>query len=66
MNLIQAQERYIARVNNCHPGHRSRVSRSASRGFYAWATKKGYAKTDISILLNDAIDTAKLQRDYED
>lgn len=66
MTLIQAQERYIARVNNCHPGHRGRVSRSASREFYAWATKKGYAKTDISILLNDAIDMAKLQRDSED
>lgn len=66
--LIQAQQRYIDRVNdpNNHPGHQRRIRRGAANRFYKWARGRGYAETDISILLNDAIDMAALERNAEE
>jgi len=68
MTLIQAQQRYVNRVNdpNNNPGHLRRVRRGASNQFYKWARGRGIPETEISILLNDAIDMAKLERDAEE
>lgn len=66
MNLIQIQERLIARVNNCHPGHRNRVSRSACRQARLTLTGKGYDDAGVQVVIRDALDVAKLERDSED
>jgi len=66
MNLIQAQQRYIDRVNTCHPGHYKRVQRSASRELYQWLMAQGYGEISADLLLKDARDIAKLERDSND
>lgn len=58
MNLIQAQDRYIARVNSCHPGHFRRVSRAAWSELYKWAEMRGM---DARAVCLDAKDMAKLE-----
>lgn len=63
MTIIQAQDRYIQRVNNCHPGHRRRVRRSAWSELFSWATKRGYDSVSIC---KDADDVAKIERNSED
>lgn len=63
MTLIQAQERYIYRVNHCHVGHRRRVTLSAWKELSAYARRKGY---DPKIICSDAHDMAKLERMADD
>lgn len=63
MTLVQAQDRYIMRVNNCHTGHRNRVRRSAWSELCAWAVKRQY---DGVVVCKDADDVAKLERNTED
>jgi len=63
MTLIQAQERYIQRVNSCHPGHRRRVARAAHRELCQWATKRGF---DRSVVYKDADDMARLERSCDE
>lgn len=58
MTLIQAQERYIARVNSCHPGHQRRVKRSAHSQLSQWAAKRGF---DARVICKDADDMARLE-----
>lgn len=66
MNLIQAQDRYISTVNSCHPGHRPRVSRGATRRLREWLEKRGYDAQAIPAIVQDARDVARLERDCED
>ena len=63
MTLTQAQDRYIQRVNHCHPGHYNRVRRSAWSELFSWAKNRGY---DAVIVCQDADDVAKLERNAED
>lgn len=63
MTLIQAQERYIQRVNSCHPGHMRRVARAAYRQLRLWATKRGM---DPAAIYRDADDMARLERSCDD
>lgn len=53
MTMIQAQQRYIDRVLTCHPGHRNRVRRAATRILCRWASARGY---NPAVLLRDAHD----------
>lgn len=62
MTLIQAQERFISRVNGCHPGHLRRVRRAAWSELNSWATKHGYDGRTICI---DADDMARLERNAD-
>lgn len=66
MTLIQIQERLIARVNNCHSGHRNRVTRGACRQARKTLTAKGYDDAGIKAVIRDALDMAKLERAAED
>ncbi len=66
LTMIQAQDRFIARINNCHPGHYNRVQRSASRQLYQWALDRGYDKGDAFVILDEARQVAQLQRNSED
>ena len=66
MTLIQAQDRYIGRINACHPGHFRRVKRSAWSQLYQWAVKRGYAKQDAVVICDEADQVATLQRNSED
>lgn len=66
MTMIQIQERLIARVNNCHPGHRNRVTRGACRQARRTLTGKGYDDAGIRAIIRDALDMAKLERESED
>lgn len=63
MTLIQAQERYIQRVNSCHPGHMRRVSRSAHSQLHQWASKRGM---DPVAICKDAKDMARLERSCDE
>lgn len=63
MTLVQAQERYIRRVNDCHTGHRRRVSRAAWSELYRWAEKHGM---DGPAVCRDAKDMAELERNSTD
>lgn len=63
MTLIQAQQKYIDRVNSCHPGHRNRVSRAAHSVLWKWAESKGY---NPKAVCNDAVDMADLEYKAED
>lgn len=63
MTLIQAQDRYIARVTGCHTGHIRRVRRSAWKQLSTWARSHGY---DANIVCKDAADMAKLEMAAED
>jgi hypothetical protein len=40
MTLIQAQDRFIKRVLNCHPGHSNRVRRAAWAQLFEWAVRR--------------------------
>lgn len=68
LTMIQAQDRYIARVNNpdTHPGHQKRVQRSAANQLYQWATKRGYNADVAVIIVDEARQVAKLIRNSED
>ena len=67
LTMIQAQDRYIARVNgNHHPGHHKRVQRSAANQLYQWATKRGYNADVAVIIVDEARQVAKLIRNSED
>ena len=63
MTLIQAQTKFIERVNSCHPGHRNRVHRSAWVELHKWAEKRGY---DSRQVCRDASEMAKLERMSDD
>lgn len=63
MTLIQAQERYIGRVNSCHAGHRRRVERAAHRQLSQWATKRGF---NAAAICRDADDMARLERSCDE
>lgn len=63
MTLLQAQERFIQRVNSCHTEHVRRVRRSAWKQLAAWAVKRGY---DAAVVCKDASDMAELERNSED
>lgn len=63
MTLIQAQERYIARVNSCHPGHARRVSNSAWCELRMWAEARGMDGRKVA---QDANDMAILERNSDD
>lgn len=65
LTLIQAQERYIQRVNSCHPGHKRRVARAAWEQLTNWAYTHGYSE-GWKVICQDAKDMARLQRDCED
>lgn len=58
MTLNQAQQRYIDRVNICHPGHARRVSRSAWAQLSKWAQARGM---NAQAVCQDAKDMAKLE-----
>lgn len=59
LTLIEAQNRYIARVNSAHAGHIRRVSRAAWSELYTWAEKGGYANP--AQICKDAKDMAALE-----
>lgn len=63
MTLIQAQQRYIERVNTCHPGHLRRVERAAWKQLFQWAAKRGLT---ASVVCKDADDMAVLERSSDD
>lgn len=63
MTLCEAQDRYIARVNTCHPGHKRRVKRSAWKQLSDYARERGY---DPKLVCVDADDMAKLEQLAED
>ena len=63
MTLIQAQQRYIDRVNGCHPGHARRVARSAWTQLFKWAEARGL---DARAACRDAADVATLERNSDD
>lgn len=63
MTLIQAQNKFIGRVNSCHPGHARRVARSAWSELHKWATARGM---DARAVCQDAKDMAALERNADD
>lgn len=63
LNLIQAQERYIDRVNACHEGHFRRVRASARKQLRKWAESRSMAADQI---IKDADDMATLERNSDD
>lgn len=66
MNMIQAQDRYIARVNGCHTGHQRRVARAAWKQLFQWAENRGYEHDDCRVICEEARDMAVLERNSED
>ena len=63
MTLVEAQQRYIDRVTDCHPGHAARVRRGARRQLHTWAVAHGY---DGAVVCRDASDMARLQQASDD
>lgn len=61
--IIEAQQRYIDRVNGCHTGHRRRVARAAWKELHRYATARELDAQQICI---DARDMAELERNAED
>lgn len=62
LTLIQAQERYISRINSCHTGHIRRVRRGARRELRDWLIQNGHTdEASISQLIKDAQDMAELE-----
>jgi hypothetical protein len=53
VTLVQAQQRYIDRLLQCHPGHVRRVRRTAGRTLWRWAVARGYTP---AVVLRDAHD----------
>lgn len=66
MTLIEAQRRYIDRVNEAHPGHRRRVSRAACNQLYSWAVANGHTAVEARAICRDARDIANLELNAED
>ena len=67
MNMIQAQQRYIDRVNGCHTGHRNRVSRAAWKELAKWAEQHGVADYEQRrAICKDAKDMAELERNADE
>lgn len=66
MNLIQAQQRLIQRVNNCHPGHQARVRRSACRELHTYLERNGTPKEQRAAIVRDALDMAELEAVADD
>lgn len=58
LTMIQAQERYIRRLREAHPGHLMRVKRAARYELYMWAVKRGY---DAELVCRDAHDMFVLE-----
>jgi len=58
MTLIQAQQKYIDRVTQCHPGHKRRVGQAARAELYQWAEARGM---DAEAICKDARDVANLE-----
>jgi len=65
MTLIQAQQRYINRVNAAHPGHFNRVHRSARAQLWQWAIDRGFDTEGANAICRDAKDVAALERNEE-
>jgi len=63
LTLIQAQDRYIRRVLQCHPGHLRRVTASARKQLREWAEARDM---DAAQIVKDAADMAKLENDADD
>jgi hypothetical protein len=63
LTLIEAQQRYIQRVNGCHPGHLRRVTNSAWKELATWAKAHEH---DPAMVCRDADDMAKLERNSEE
>lgn len=63
MTLIEAQQRFIDRVNRCHTGHFNRVRRAAWKELAAWAERHGYATRAVC---QDADDMATLERNADE
>jgi predicted GNAT superfamily acetyltransferase len=63
MTLIQAQQKYIDRVNGCHPSHQRRVARAAWAELFKWAESRGM---DAKTVCNDAKDVAALEQGSEE
>ena len=57
LTLVQAQQQYIDRLLQCHPGHVRRVRRAAGRTLWRWASVRGY---DPATVLRDAHDMVLL------
>ena len=57
MTLVQAQQRYIDRLLQCHPGQVRRVRRAAGRTLWRWASVRGYTP---AVVLRDADDMLTL------
>jgi hypothetical protein len=61
--LIQAQQKYIDRVNGCHPGHQRRVARAAWSELFKWAESRGM---DARPVCQDAKDMARLEQECDE
>lgn len=63
LTLVQAQDRYVARVMACQTGHVRRVRRGAWRELAEWAHAHGY---DAKIVCRDADDVLKLEQEADE
>ena len=59
MTLVQAQRRYITRVQSCNTGHVHRVQRAAVKELRLWAEAHGF---DAKAVIADARDVLELER----
>lgn len=66
MTLIQAQERYIERIQNAHPGHVNRVRRSARKQLGAYLEKQQTPQATRLLCIKDAEDMLALEQNAED
>lgn len=66
MTLIQAQERYIERIRNAHPGHVNRVRRSARKQLGAYLEKQGTPQIQRLQLIRDSEEMLSLELNAED
>lgn len=73
--LIQAQDRFISRVNGCQTGHRNRVYRGAARelraylrsiGIHDYPNTGGWPHGPQTQVVRDAADMAKLESACDD
>lgn len=61
LTLIEAQQRLIDRVNQCHSGHRRRVTRGAARELRRFLASVGFPAHQHDAIVRDALDVAKLE-----
>lgn len=61
MTLIEAQTRYMTRIRDAHPGHRSRVQRSARKQLGEFLEKMGVPQIDRIRVIRDAHDMLVLE-----